>query len=301
VAGRFPHDGDTDFVGRQDELAQIAVLLADSRLVTIVGPGGVGKTRVALVAASRAAASYPDGPWIVELSGLRDPALLPNTVASVLGLPQQDTRPALDTVLEYLRDRQLLLILDTCEHLLDACAALTQAVLRDAPCVTVLATSRQSLDMPGEYIFPIGPLPVPEHDGIALVPHVLAAGALAGGGDAVELFALRAGSAVPDFAVTPDNAADVIRLCRRLDGIPLAIELAAVQLRTLPLGPLLDRLNHRFTVLTRSRPGALPRHQTLRTAIEWSHELCSPAEQRLCVRGDVQPGCRRGSVRRGGA
>jgi predicted ATPase len=300
VAGRFPHDGDTDFVGRQDELARIAALLADSRLVTIVGPGGVGKTRVALVAASRAAPSYPDGPWIVELSGLRDPALLPNTVASVLGLPQQDTRPALDTVLEYLRDRQLLLILDTCEHLLDACAALTQAVLRDAPGVTVLATSRQSLDMPGEYIFPIGPLPVPEHDGIALAPgvlaadilgpDVLAAGALAGGGDAVELFALRAGSAVSDFAVTPDNAADVIRLCRRLDGIPLAIELAAVQLRTLPLGSLLDRLNHRFTVLTRSRPGALPRHQTLRTAIEWSHELCSPAEQRLWARLSVFAG-----------
>jgi predicted ATPase len=285
VSGRFPHDGYADFVGRRDELTGIAALLAESRLVTIVGPGGVGKTRVARVAAAQAAASYPDGPWIVELSNLRDPALLPNTVASVLGLPEQDARSALDALLEYLRDRRLLLILDTCEHLLDACAALTQAVMRDAPDVTVLATSRQPLDMPGEHTFPIGPLPVPENDWLP-VP----ATRVADGGDAVELFALRAASAVPDFAITPENAADVIRLCRRLDGIPLAIELAAVQLRALPLDELLDRLNHRFTVLTGGRPGALPRHQTLRTAIEWSHELCSDAERRLWARLSVFAG-----------
>jgi predicted ATPase len=285
VTGRFPQDGYTDLVGRRDELRQIAELLADRRLVTIVGPGGVGKTRVALAVAGQAAANYQDGPWIVELSGLRDPALLPNTVASVLGLPEQDARSALDAVLEYLRDRQLLLILDTCEHLLDACAALAQAVLRDAPGVTVFATSRQQLDMPAEHIFPIGPLPVPDYDEVPLT-----SGALAGIGDAVELFALRAGSAVPDFAVTPDNAVDVVSLCRRLDGIPLAIELAAVQLRALPLGTLLDRLNHRFSVLTRGQPGALPRHQTLRMAIEWSHELCSPAERRLWARLSVFAG-----------
>lgn len=285
MAGRFPQDEYTDFVGRQDELSRIAVSLAQYRLVTIVGPGGVGKTRVALVAAAQAAGNYPDGPWIVELSNLRDAALVPNTVASVLGLPEQDTRSALDSLLEYLRDRELLLILDTCEHVLDACATLIQALLRDAPGVTVLATSRQPLDMPGEHIFSIGPLPVPECDGLPL-----AGDALAGGGDAVELFALRAGAAVPGFSVTPQNAADVIRLCRRLDGIPLAVELAAVQLRALPLGELLDRVNHRFTVLTGGRPDALPRHQTLRTAIEWSHELCSPAEQRLWARLSVFAG-----------
>jgi len=260
-------------------------MLAESRVVTIVGPGGVGKTRVALVAAAQAADGYPDGPWIVELSNLRDPALLPNTIASVLGLPEHDARSALDAVLEYLQDRRLLLILDTCEHLLDACAALTQAVLLNAPGVTVLVTSRQPLDMPEEHIFPIGPLPVPE---LALASGP--ASGLTDGGDAVELFALRAGSALPGFAVTPDNAADVIRVCRQLDGIPLAIELAAVQLRTLPLGELLDRLNHRFTVLTGGRPGALPRHQTLRTAIEWSHDLCSPAERRLWARLSVFAG-----------
>jgi non-specific serine/threonine protein kinase len=289
VAGRFPQDGYTDFVGRREELARIAELLADSRLVTIVGPGGVGKTRVALVTAAQAAARYPDGPWIVELSNLRDPALLPNTVASVLGLPEQDARSALDALLEYLRDRRLLLILDTCEHLLDACAALAQGILLNAPGVTVLVTSRQPLDMPAEHIFAIGPLPVPELP--AATTSVPASGsALAGGGDAVELFALRAGSAVTGFAVTQDNAADVIRICHRLDGIPLAIELAAVQLRALPLAELLDRLNHRFTVLTRGRPGALPRHQTLRTAIEWSHDLCSAAERRLWARLSVFAG-----------
>jgi non-specific serine/threonine protein kinase len=285
VAGRFPPDGYTDFVGRQDELAGIAAMLAESRLVTIVGPGGVGKTRVAVVAAAQAAATYPDGPWIVELSDLRDPALLPNTVASVLGLPEQDARSALDALLEYLRDRQLLLILDTCEHLLDGCAALAQAVMRDAPGVIVLATSRQPLDMPGEHTFPIGPLPVPESDWLPLD-----GAGRPSGGDAVELFALRAATAVADFAITPDNVAEVIRLCRRLDGIPLAIELAAVQLRSLPLGELLDRFNHRFTVLTGGRPGALPRHQTLRTAVEWSHGLCSAAERRLWARLSVFAG-----------
>jgi non-specific serine/threonine protein kinase len=263
-------------------------MLAESRLLTIVGPGGVGKTRVALVTAAQAATSYPDGPWIVELSNLRDPVLLPNTVAGVLGLPEQDARSALDALLEYLKDRRLLLILDTCEHLLDACAALVQAVMRHAPGVTVLATSRQPLDMPGEHTFPIGPLPVPESDWLPLGDPGLTDFGLTG--DAIELFALRAGGAVPGFAVTPGNAADVIRLCRRLDGIPLAIELAAVQLRALPLGELLDRLNHRFTVLTGGRPGAIPRHQTLRTAIEWSHDLCSDAERRLWARLSVFAG-----------
>jgi non-specific serine/threonine protein kinase len=285
VSGRFPSDGNTELVGRQDELARLAAVLAGSRLVTIVGPGGVGKTRVALAAAAQAAASYRDGPWIVELSGLRDAELLPNTVAGVLGLPEQDARSALAALLEYLRERELLLILDTCEHLLDACASLAQAVLADAPGVTVLATSRQQLDMAGEHIFPVGPLPVPEGGS----PAVALAGRVAGG-DAVELFALRAAAAVPGFTITTDNVADVIRLCRRLDGIPLAIELAAMPLRALPLAELVERLDHRFALLSTGRPGALPRHKTLRTAIEWSYELCSAAERRLWARLSVFAG-----------
>jgi non-specific serine/threonine protein kinase len=279
VTGRAPQDEFTDFVGRQDELAQIAAMLERGRLVTVVGPGGVGKTRVSLVAAAQAAGNYPDGVWIVEQSGLRDPLLLPNTVASVLGLPEQDARSALDAVLEYLRDKRLLLILDTCEHLLDACADLIQAILPEAPGVTVLATSRQPLDTLGEQNFAVQPLPVPACDTVELDR-----------GDAVELFALRAAAAVPDFAVTPANAADVIGLCRRLDGIPLAIELAAVQLRSLALDELAKRLDHRFAVLTGGRPGALERHQTLHTAIEWSYGLCSLPERRLWMRMSVFAG-----------
>jgi predicted ATPase len=279
VTGRAQQDEFTDFVGRQGELAQIAAMLERGRLVTVVGPGGVGKTRVALVAAAQAAGNYPDGVWIVEQSGLRDPLLLPNTVASVLGLPEQDARSALDALLEYLRDKRLLLILDTCEHLLDACADLIQAILPDAPGVTVLATSRQPIDTLGEQNFAVQPLPVPDSDTAELDR-----------GDAVELFALRAAAAVPDFAVTPDNAADVIGLCRRLDGIPLAIELAAVQLRGLALDELIRRLDHRFAVLTGGRPGALERHQTLHTAIEWSYGLCSLPERRLWTRLSVFAG-----------
>src|SRR3984957_17550994 len=279
VTGRAQQDEFTDFVGRRSELAQIAAMLERGRLVTVVGPGGVGKTRVSLVAAAQAAGNYPDGVWIVEQSGLRDPLLLPNTVASVLGLPEQDARSALDAVLEYLRDKRLLLILDTCEHLLDACAELIQAILPEAPGVTVLATSRQPLDTLGEQNFAVQPLPVPDSGTVALDR-----------GDAVELFALRAAAAVPDFTVTAANAADVIGLCRRLDGIPLAIELAAVQLRGLALDELIKRLDHRFAVLAGGWPGALERQQTLHTAIEWSYGLCSLPERRLWTRLSVFAG-----------
>ena len=278
--GRLPAEV-TGFVGRSSELAWLATLLGSARLVTVVGPGGVGKTRVALRAAARAADDYPDGVWLAELSGLRDPALLPNAVASCLGIQEQDDRPQLAAVLDHLRTRRLLLILDTCEHLVDACALLAEAVLRQTAAVTLLATSRQPLDVPGEHTFRLQPLPVPgPEDAVAA----------AGSGDAVELFAQRAMAAVPGFAVSAVNRADVIRLCRRLDGIPLAIELAAVRLRALPLPELADRLESRFHVLTGGRRGTVSRHQTLRTAIEWSYSLCTPAERALWDRLSVFAG-----------
>ena len=272
----------TGFIGRKAELAQVAALLDSSRLVTVIGPGGVGKTRLALRAARQAADGYPDGACLVELSGLRDPALLPDTVADSLGLPGQGGHAPAEAVFAYLRDRRLLLVLDTCEHLIDACAAFAERVLCEAPGVTMLATSRQPLDVGGEHSYLIAPLPVPDSGEAAASP--------CPGGDAVELFAERAAAAVPGFRVTAANRADVIRLCQRLDGIPLAIELAAVRLRALPLPELARRLDNRFQILTSGRRGAVPRHQTLRTATEWSHDLCSPAEQDLWARLSVFAG-----------
>jgi non-specific serine/threonine protein kinase len=274
----------TGFVGRQRELAQLAGQLQSARLVTVTGPGGVGKTRVALRTAARMAKGFTDGWCLAELAGLRDPELLPHTVATCLGLPEQDARTQLDAVLDYLRGRQLLLILDTCEHLVDACAMLADLLLRETAQVTVLATSRQPLDILGEHTCVVPPLPVPEQGS-----------SHAGNGDAVELFAQRAAAVVPGFALTDANLADVIRLCRRLDGIPLAIELATVQLRSVPLEQLAELMDDRFRLLTGAvlagnRRAALPHHQTLRTTTQWSYELCSPAEQLLWARLSVFAG-----------
>jgi predicted ATPase/DNA-binding CsgD family transcriptional regulator len=265
--GLLPAEANS-FVGRASELLWLTTELRSSRLVTAVGPGGVGKTRLCLHAAASLPARFPDGIWIVELSALTDPADLAGKVAAALGLPSEpDAFRQRTAVLEHLRDRRLLLILDTCEHLVDACASFAEAVLRAAPEVTVLATSRQPFDAPGEQAFPVAPMPVES--------------------DAVELFAQRAASVLPDFTVTPANRPDVVRVCRRLDGLPLAIELAAVRLRALPLAELANHLETGFSVLGVTRRGGAARHQTLRNAIEWSHALCTPAEQALWARLSV--------------
>jgi len=260
------------FIGRAAEAQRLTALLRSARLVTVVGPGGVGKSRLCLHIASAAlsAGRFPDGVVLVELSRVTDPAQLASKVAVGLGLPERDAGLQRAAVLDHVRDRRMLLILDTCEHLVDACAAFCEAVLRAAPEVTVLATSRQPFDAPGEHAFPVAPLPIEA--------------------DAVELFAQRAAAAAPGFAVTAANRADVVRLCRRLDGMPLAIELAAVRLRALPLAELADLLDSGFSVLTVTRRGGVARHQTLRTAIEWSHALCTPAEQALWRRLSVFAG-----------
>jgi predicted ATPase/DNA-binding CsgD family transcriptional regulator len=287
----------TGFVGRGGELAELTGLLRTARLVTVTGPGGVGKTRIALRAVAQLAqnqsaqpqsaqpqsaqpqsaetglaSEFPDGAWLVELSGLHDPELLPDTVATGLGLAGNENHSRLDAILDHLRDQRLLLILDTCEHLIDACAMLADVLLRATP-VTVLATSRQPLAVPGEHTLAIPPLPVPDPSART-----------AGDGDAVELFAQCAAAAVPGFAVTDANRACVIRLCRRLDGVPLAIELATVRLRAIPLEQLVDRLEDRFRLLAGGRRASLPHHQTIRAATEWSYDLCSPDEQLLWAR-----------------
>jgi predicted ATPase/DNA-binding CsgD family transcriptional regulator len=268
--GLLPAEANS-FVGRASELLWLATQLRSARFVTIVGPGGVGKTRLCLRAAAALPANrFPHGIRIVELSGVSDPAQLADMVAAALGLPPRDATAQRAAVLEHLRDRRLLLILDTCEHVVDACASFVEAVLRAAPEVTVLATSRQPFDAPGEHTFPVAPLPAET--------------------DAVELFAQRAASVLPDFTVTAANRADVVRLCRRLDGLPLAIELAAVRLRALPLAELANHLETGFSVLGVIRRGGAPRHKTLRAAIEWSHALCTPAEQALWARLSVFAG-----------
>jgi predicted ATPase/DNA-binding CsgD family transcriptional regulator len=279
----------TGFVGRERELARLAEQLRAASLVTVTGPGGVGKTRVALRAAAAFADRLRDGVCLVELSGLRDPELLPNAVAASLGLPESEVGSPLAAVLDYLRGREQLLLLDTCEHLVEACAMLAQALLREAPGVVLLATSRQRLDIPGEHICAIPPLPVPE-SGRVPEPGRVPGPEPPDAGDAVELFAQRAEAVVPGFAVTDANRADVVRLCRRLDGIPLAIELAAVRLRAISLGELARRLEDHFRLLPGRRGGAVPQHQTLLTATMWSYELCTPAEQLLWARLSVFAG-----------
>lgn len=255
----------TSFVGRFDELALIGEALGRSRLVTLVGPGGVGKSRTALQAAGGMAERFPDGVRLVELSALRDPELIPATLAGVLELPEQSGMSALDAVVEHLRERRLLILLDTCEHLVDACAMLCDILLREAAGLSVLATSRQPLDVPGERCVPIAPLPRE---------------------DAVDLFVQRAAAVT---ALDADRE-QTLALVERLDGIPLALELAAVRLRAVPLTELVARLDHRFEVLTGGRRTSLTRHQTLRTAIDWSYDLCTPQERLLWARLSVFAG-----------
>ncbi|HLK02776.1 MAG TPA: LuxR C-terminal-related transcriptional regulator, partial [Streptosporangiaceae bacterium] len=269
----------TPFIGRRTELAQVIRLLGTARLVTLLGPGGVGKTRLALRTAHGVADQFPDGVCLIELSGLTDPELLPHTVATALGLAELDGKTRIDVLLNHARGRSQLLIFDTCEHLIDACAMLADALLRESAGVKVLATSRQPLDVPGEHTYALGPLPVPDADD-----------AVGSDEDAIELFAQRAAAVVPGFTLTAANRRDVVRLCRRLDGIPLAIELATVRLRAVPLDQLADRLEDRFRLLDGSRRASLPRHQTLRAALDWSHDLCNRAERLLWRRLSVFAG-----------
>ncbi|MBW8795815.1 MAG: LuxR family transcriptional regulator [Streptomyces sp.] len=271
----------TSFVDRRDEQAAGRELLARARLVTFTGPGGVGKTRLAAHVAARVERAFPDGVRYVALAGLHDPALVPLAAADALGLHDHSDRPPLDTLVERLRDRRLLLVVDNCEHLLAACAGLAAALLRGTTGVRILATSRHRLGLTEEHLMEVRPLPVPDPDGdlSAAESH-----------PALALFADRAAAVLPGFRLTPDNRAAVARLCRRLDGLPLAIELAAVRMRVLGLDQLLARLDDRYRLLTAGSPAALPRHRTLRAAVDWSHELCTPREQSAWARLSVLAG-----------
>ncbi|MEU1285534.1 regulator [Kitasatospora sp. NPDC005856] len=271
----------TGFVGRQEELAALAALLSSARLVTVTGPGGVGKSRLALRAAARAAGAFPDGTWLVDVAPVQDRLLLGHAVLEALHLTDDTARPPLDVLTERLAGRRVLLVLDGCEHLVEACAELADALLRALPGLRLLITSRTALRASGEHLLPVAPLPVgPARPGA--LPDALP--------DAVRLFAERARAVLPSFEVTEANAEAVALLCRRLDGIPLALELAAGRLRALSVEQVTARLDDRFRLLTGGSRTALPRHQTLRTTIGWSHELCTVQERLLWARLSVFAG-----------
>jgi predicted ATPase len=256
----------TSFIGRRRQLQEIKSELTAARLVTLTGPGGVGKTRLALRAAADLRRGIADGVWLVELAGLRDADLVTKAVMTSLGLRDELSRWPVSRLIEHVASKQLLLVVDNCEHLLDACAVLAAELLPEAPSVRILATSRQPLGVSGEVVVQVGPLSVPDaNDRIA--PD------RAGHSEAVTLLIERAREAGTSIEVTPDNQAAVVELARRLDGIPLAIELAAVRLRTLGLDQLVERLNDRFHVLVGGSRAAPPRHQTLEATIAWSHDL----------------------------
>jgi predicted ATPase/class 3 adenylate cyclase len=251
----------TSFVGRVDEVKEIAQLVDVNRLVTLTGAGGVGKTRLAVHVAAELAGEFGNGAWYVDLAPITDPGVVPVTVARALGLPDQQGRPTMDTLLGFVRDRHMLVVLDNCEHLLDASAALCVSLLGAAQRLTVLATSREPLGVTGEATWRVPSLSLAD--------------------EAIELFTDRARRARPAFHVTDDNAAPITEICRRLDGIPLAIELAAARVRALSLAEIVDSLHDRFRLLTGGARTAVRRQQTLRASVDWSHALLTQPEQVL--------------------
>jgi len=277
--GNLPAEA-TSFIGRRRELGEIRKKLATARLVSLVGPGGVGKTRLALRIAADLGRGFADGAWLVELAEIRDGALVTNAVLAALDLRDQAAIKPLQILLSDLQNRQLLLVLDNCEHLLGDVAPLVAEVLRAAPRLTLITTTREPLQVPGEHVIPIPPLQVPPGDGTQPLAQLRQ-------NEAVMLFSERAGAASGTFELNGSNQAVVVALCRRLDGLPLAIELAAVRTRVLSVEQIMDRLSDRFALLTGGGRAALPRHQTLRTTIDWSYDLLTQAEQilfrRLCV------------------
>jgi len=250
----------TSFVGREGQMADIRRLLSEHRLVTLTGAGGIGKTRLAVHVATYTAAEFSAAVY-VDLAPITDHALVAATAARALGLPDQPGRSTTDTLLRSIGNQQMLMVLDNCEHLLDATAALTTALLGGCPGLTVLATSREPIGVPGELIWRVPPLSLAD--------------------DAIELFTDRARHARPDFAIVGDNAAIVREICRRLDGMPLALELAAARVRALSLPEILDSLHDRFRVLTGGARTAVRRQQTLRASVDWSHALLTEPERVL--------------------
>ena len=274
----------SSFVGRRAELAAVRQALETGRLVTLIGAGGVGKTRLALSAASAARRAFRDGAWLVDVSPLRDDELLASTIAAALGLQSRTARWAPAVLGDQLANRALLLVLDNCEHMSDACAVIVEALLTRCPELRVVATSRQPLDIPGEYLLAVQPLQAPTFEDRGRAPAVL------GRFDAVGLFVERARALEPRFELTEENAQAVAELCYRLDGLPLAVELAAAQVRHLSPQQMLGRLEPGYDLLRTRSSVTPPRQRSLRSLVEWSHDLCDAGERRLWARVSVFSG-----------
>jgi predicted ATPase/DNA-binding CsgD family transcriptional regulator len=278
-SGNLPAEA-TTFVGRRRELGEIRKKLTTARLVSLVGPGGVGKTRLAVRVGTDLARGFADGAWLVELGEISEAALVPDAVLAALDLRDQAGAKPMEILVAHLRRRQLLLLVDNCEHVVEAAAQLVTEILRAAPDVRVITTTREPLQVPGEYVVPVPPLELPPIDGAAPLVQIQQ-------NEAITLFTERGAAASGTFELTTSNQAAVVSICRRLDGVPLAIELAAVRTRVLSVDQILDRLSDRFALLTGGSRAALPRHQTLRMAIDWSFDQLTEAEQvllrRLCI------------------
>jgi len=271
----------TSFVGREREIAEIKHLLPGTRLSTLTGTGGIGKTRLALQVAEEVRGAYRDGVWFVDLAPLADPALVPSAVAQVFGIKESAGQSLLGTLCEYLRAKQSLLVLDNCEHVLESIANVAQDLLRETAGVSLLATSRESLHVTGERTIALGALPLPAVD---------ASAANIARADAVQLFVDRARQHRPRFDLEANRARVVAEICVRLDGLPLAVELAAARMAALSVEEILRLLDHRFRLLTRNLGGELPRQQTLRAMIDWSYELLDDAERQLFAKLSIFAG-----------
>jgi predicted ATPase/DNA-binding CsgD family transcriptional regulator len=281
-AGNLPAEPNS-FVGRERDLAELATLLGEVRALTLCGPGGIGKTRLALRLAAELAPGFPDGAWLAELADLADPEFMARRVATTLGVREEPGRPLTETLVDALRSRHLLLVLDTCEHLVDASAALVQQLLAGCRRVRVVATSREPLRVRGETVWRVPPLELPAAAGTMPAEELLEH-------ESVRLFTDRAAAVRPGFTLGPENAHAVARLCRMLDGIPLAIELAAARIRALSVEQVADRLSDRFQLLASGDRTAPMRQQTLRAAVDWSYELLTEPEQALLRRLSVFSG-----------
>jgi len=273
----------TSFIGRENEIAAVRSLLADHRLVTLTGSGGTGKSRLCLHVAIEVLDQYSNGAWLVELAPLADPTLVSKTVASTLGVPETAGRAIQESLVNFLRQKRLLLILDNCEHLLQACASLVNVLMHACPWLTILASSREILGVEGETPFRVPSMTLPD-------PHHLPSLAELPRYEAVRLFVERGQVVAPGFTITVDNARTIVQVVSRLDGIPLAIELAAARLRLLSVEQINLRLNDAFRLLTGGSRNVIPRHQTLRASIDWSYNLLLEAERILLRRLSVFAG-----------